>query len=126
MGANAIGLVSAMPSGPGIIEDRLIEEIAAAVAGSVETFLLTSKCAPEAIAAQHDVVKTTAVQLCDRLPPADLQWLGRRLENVQEAIALVQPQGVDLCSGVRDQGGTLDESKLAAFMAAARARREER
>ncbi|MEM6646605.1 MAG: phosphoribosylanthranilate isomerase [Bacteroidota bacterium] len=46
-------------------------------------------------------------------------WLagGLRAHNVAEAIATVQPYGVDLCTGVRTQG-RLDEAKLSAFMAA--------
>jgi phosphoribosylanthranilate isomerase len=39
---------------------------------------------------------------------------GLKPENVAEAIRLVQPFGVDLCSGVRTNG-KLDEQKLAAF-----------
>ena len=41
-GADAIGLVSAMPSGPGVIPEDLIGEISAWASGHVETFLLTS------------------------------------------------------------------------------------
>jgi phosphoribosylanthranilate isomerase len=41
-GANAIGLVSEMPSGPGVISDDRIEEIASQVPAGVSTFLLTS------------------------------------------------------------------------------------
>lgn len=39
--------------------------------------------------------------------------------NVAEAIAKVQPFGVDLCTGLRTEG-RLDPAKLAAFMAAVR------
>jgi phosphoribosylanthranilate isomerase len=39
---------------------------------------------------------------------------GLRSENVAEAIRLVQPFAVDLCSGVRSNGN-LDETKLSAF-----------
>ncbi len=42
-GASAIGLVSAMPSGPGPIPEELIAEIAATVPPGVATFLLTCK-----------------------------------------------------------------------------------
>ncbi|HEY4953952.1 MAG TPA: phosphoribosylanthranilate isomerase [Gemmatimonadaceae bacterium] len=44
-------------------------------------------------------------------------WLagGLNASNVAEAIATVQPFGVDVCSGVRS-GGRLDVEKLAAFM----------
>ena len=41
-GASALGLVSAMPSGPGIISDETVTAIAAEVPPPVATFLLTS------------------------------------------------------------------------------------
>ncbi|MCA3086396.1 MAG: phosphoribosylanthranilate isomerase, partial [Rhodocyclaceae bacterium] len=44
--ATALGLVSAMPSGPGVIDERQIATIAAHVATtapSIRTFLLTAK-----------------------------------------------------------------------------------
>ena len=40
-GASALGLVSAMPSGPGVIDEALIAEIAAGAPPGVATFLLT-------------------------------------------------------------------------------------
>jgi phosphoribosylanthranilate isomerase len=40
---------------------------------------------------------------------------GLRADNVRDAIARVEPWGVDLCSGVRSDG-RLDHSKLEAFM----------
>lgn len=67
-GADAIGLVSAMPSGAGIIADeRLIPEIAAAVPPSVATFLLTSLTETDAIIAQHRRCRTSTIQLVDAL-----------------------------------------------------------
>ncbi|MFZ1988810.1 MAG: phosphoribosylanthranilate isomerase [Alphaproteobacteria bacterium] len=44
---------------------------------------------------------------------------GLRPDNVEEAIRLVKPFGVDLCSGVRT-GGKLDADKLNTFMSAVR------
>ena len=41
-GASALGLVSSMPSGPGVIGEDLIAEVAAATPPPVSTFLLTS------------------------------------------------------------------------------------
>ena len=67
-GADAIGLVSAMPSGAGIIADeRLIPEIAATVPPPVATFLLTSLTDTDAIIAQHRRCRTTTLQLVDAL-----------------------------------------------------------
>ena len=41
-GASAIGLVGRMPSGPGIISDELIAEIAAFTPKNIDTFLKIS------------------------------------------------------------------------------------
>ena len=43
---------------------------------------------------------------------------GLNADNVVEAIRLVRPFAVDLCSGVRTNG-TLDEAKLASFFSRA-------
>lgn len=66
-GAAAIGLVSAMPSGPGVIPDELIAEIAAAMAPVVATFLLTSRQTAAGVIEQLRRVRAGTVQLCDRL-----------------------------------------------------------
>jgi phosphoribosylanthranilate isomerase len=191
-GASALGLVSAMPSGPGVIDEQTIAEIAAAVPPPIATFLLTSRQDPEGIKAQHRRCRTTTIQLCDRLPPdarAELRqalpgiglvqvvhvtgeasvaealavapqvdallldsgnpslavkelggtgrvhdWsLSRRIreecpvpvflagglncDNVAEAVRVVSPFGLDLCSGVRT-AGRLDEVKLRNFFGA--------
>ena len=42
-GASALGLVSEMPSGPGVIDENLIAKIAANVPPPVAIFLLTWK-----------------------------------------------------------------------------------
>ena len=64
-GADALGLVSAMPSGPGVIAETLIAEIAAAVPPAVGTFLLTSEVEPAAIVAQQRRCGVNTIQLCD-------------------------------------------------------------
>ncbi len=66
-GANALGLVSEMPSGPGVIPEELIADIAASVPKSVATFLLTSKRKPEEIVNQVRRCGTNTVQLCDSI-----------------------------------------------------------
>src|SRR5437660_1242891 len=66
-GAHAIGLVSAMPSGPGPINESLISEIAAATPPAVSTFLLTCLQHADEIVAQLRRCRTTTVQICDRL-----------------------------------------------------------
>ena len=52
-GADALGLVSAMPSGPGVIDEDAIAQIAAAIPPPIATFLLTSSQSPDEIADQQ-------------------------------------------------------------------------
>jgi len=67
-GADAIGLVSQMPSGPGIISEALISEIAASIGDRAHSVLLTSLTDPRAVAAQFSRCGVNAVQLCEWLP----------------------------------------------------------
>lgn len=85
-GASAVGLVSAMPSGPGPIPEGRIAEIAAAVPPGVTPFLLTSLTGVEEVAGQQRRLGARALQLCDRLAPGAHRELRRALPGV----ALVQ------------------------------------
>jgi phosphoribosylanthranilate isomerase len=82
-GAAAIGLVSEMPSGPGVIPDELIAEIAAAVPRPTETFLLTARRDADAIADQHRRCGTTALQLVDHVAAMELRRLRKMLPDVR-------------------------------------------
>lgn len=85
-GASALGLVSAMPSGPGVIEEEAITEITATVPPGVATFLLTSKCDAESIVAQQRRARVNTIQLCDAVEPD----CHSRLREALPGIALVQ------------------------------------
>ena len=78
-GASALGLVSAMPSGPGVIGDELIAEIAATVAPPIASFLLTSRQDADSIIEQHQLCRTTTIQLVDQVPAKALRRLRRAL-----------------------------------------------
>ena len=82
-GAAALGLVSAMPSGPGVIDEGTIAAIAAAVPREIETFLLTAHTDAAAIVAQHRRCRTTTLQLVDALAPRELRDLRRALPRVR-------------------------------------------
>lgn len=85
-GASAIGLVSAMPSGPGVIADEVIRAVAAWARGRARSFLLTSRTDPEAIAEQVHALQPETVQLVDALPEgahAALRRLAPRVRLVQ-------------------------------------------
>ncbi len=189
-GASAVGLVSAMPSGPGVIDDDLITEIARTTPPGVASFLLTSATDAGTIIHQQRRAGVNTLQLCDRvchpgvyaelrrnlpgikivqvihitdessvaeavrlagevdgfLPDSGNQtaavkllggtgkthdWKisraivdrvsvpvflagGLKPTTVGQAVRDVNPFGVDVCTGLRTDGG-LDEQKLAAF-----------
>ncbi|MBT3172124.1 MAG: phosphoribosylanthranilate isomerase [Rhodospirillaceae bacterium] len=194
-GADALGLVSNMPSGPGVINEALIGDIARAAPPAIGTFLLTSALSADEIIAQQNRCHVNTIQIVDALPHSEYAHLrdalpgvalvqvvhvrgeesvaearavagevsavlldsgnptlevkelggtgrvhdwslsraivealdipvflagGLRPENVGEAIAQVQPFGVDLCSSVRTDD-RLDGEKLSSFFAAVEA-----
>lgn len=82
-GAAALGLVSQMPSGPGVIPDSLVAEIAQAVPPPIATFLLTSRVDADAIAEQHSVCKTSTLQLVDFVSHSELRRLRRKVPYVK-------------------------------------------
>jgi phosphoribosylanthranilate isomerase len=82
-GADALGLVGAMPSGPGPIEDREIAAIAEVVPPPIATFLLTSATAPGAIIEHVRRCRTNTVQLVDRVAPADYAHLRVALPGIR-------------------------------------------
>src|SRR5512144_308878 len=66
-GADALGLVGKMPSGPGPIPDWLIAEIVRSIHPPVASFLLTSEQASEEIIYHVKKVDTNTVQIVDEL-----------------------------------------------------------
>lgn len=85
-GAAAIGLVSAMPSGPGVIAEDVIATIAARVPPAVASFLLTSRQDVAEIIAQQRRCRVNTIQICDRLERGS----HRDLRAAMPGIALVQ------------------------------------
>ena len=77
-GASALGLVGNMPSGPGILEDALIHQIAKSVPPPIATFLLTSETEATAIVKHYQKVHTTTIQIVDAL--TDRQYAAIRNE----------------------------------------------
>ena len=191
-GANAIGLVARMPSGPGPIADELIAEIAKTIPTHIDSFLLTCEQSSAKIIDHIKRTGVSTVQIVDELnegsydeirnelpqikivqvlhvtgeetideamklqahvdfflldsgnPKAEIKTLGGtgkvhdwkisqklvklvdtpvflagglNFENVKQAIEMVQPYGVDVCSGVRTNG-KLDGENLKKFFRA--------
>ena len=85
-GADAVGLVSAMPSGPGVIGDALIAEIIDWVGSRAATVLLTSRLTAASISEQLQRALPTVIQLVDTLPDDELTGL-----RAQHSDVLVMP-----------------------------------
>lgn len=96
-GASALGLVGRMPSGPGIIPDAMIREIAESVPPGVSTFLLTSETRSEDIIAHHRKVHTTTIQIVDELKEAKYQQIRAALPGIKlvQVIHVVDENSVE-------------------------------
>ena len=82
-GASALGLVGKMPSGPGIIDDQMISQIAKIVPPPVSTFLLTSETSAMEIVHHYRRVNTTTIQIVDALNERQYQVIRNELPNVK-------------------------------------------
>ena len=85
-GADAIGLVSSMPSGPGVIDEDTIAQIAAAIPPPIATFLLTSSQDVNEIIDQQKWSRANTLQLVDEQEASTHD----RLRAALPGVALVQ------------------------------------
>jgi phosphoribosylanthranilate isomerase len=81
-GADAIGLVSAMPSGPGVIPDDLIEKIVASIPSGISTVLLTSSRDVDVVVQQQSRFNVDTLQLCNRWSSSGVEQLRAALPGV--------------------------------------------
>lgn len=70
-GADALGLVAAMPSGPGPISDEAIADITAFVPPPISTFMLTSEQTAATISRHVDTTRPTTVQIVSHIDVAE-------------------------------------------------------
>ena len=96
-GASALGLVSHMPSGPGVISEEEIAQIAAKVPPPIATFLLTSRQDAPGIIAQQHRCGTNTIQVCDRLATRSYRELQSALYGISivQVIHVVGPESVE-------------------------------
>jgi len=96
-GADALGLVSAMPSGPGVIDDETIARISADVPPGVSRFLLTSRQDVRSIVEQQRRSGVDTLQLCDRLLDGTYAELRDALPGVRivQVVHVTGPEAVE-------------------------------
>ncbi|MGD9563663.1 MAG: phosphoribosylanthranilate isomerase [Pyrinomonadaceae bacterium] len=96
-GAAAVGLVGAMPSGPGPISDEEICRIAQTVPPPIATFLLTSEQTSQGIINHHRRTKTNTIQIVDELAGRDYSAIREALPHVKlvQVIHVIGDESVD-------------------------------
>jgi phosphoribosylanthranilate isomerase len=100
-GASALGFVSAMPSGPGIIAESLIAEIALQIPPPIATFLLTSARDSREIIEQVKRCRTNTIQICDSLQKGSYQEIREALPSVSIVQVLhVTTEAVSLAEAI--------------------------
>lgn len=93
-----------MPSGPGVISEALIAEIAATVPPGVASFMLTSLQDGREIIAQQRRCRTNTIQICDRLEDRAYHRLRAELPGIAlvQVIHVTGPESVDEAVEVAD------------------------
>ncbi len=86
LGADALGLVGQMPSGPGVVGDELAAQIVRITPPPIATFMLTSETTADGIMAHQRRVGANTIQLVDAVP-ADVY---AQLHRALPAVKLVQ------------------------------------
>ncbi|MGD9900370.1 MAG: phosphoribosylanthranilate isomerase [Calditrichaceae bacterium] len=81
-GASALGLVSEMPSGPGVITEEMISVIAATIPPAVGSFLLTSKKTADQIIKQQKKCGVNTIQICDSIELNEYRLLRQALPGI--------------------------------------------
>src|SRR4026208_1660324 len=93
-GASALGLVSAMPSGPGPTPADLIAEIGAHAPTPIATFLLTSRQDAASIIDQQRRTGVNTLQMVDTLTTPDLHDLRHALPGVR-LVQVIHVEGLN-------------------------------
>ena len=113
LGASALGLVSSMPSGPGVIGEDSIRRIAETAPPGVATFLLTSATSVPAIVAQQRRCRTNTIQICDRLTDGGHADLKAELPGIKivQVVHVVDSDAVaEAVDGAREADAILLDS----------------
>lgn len=82
-GASAIGLVGEMPSGPGVIGNKRIIEIARNVPPPVSTFLLTSRTQSSEIVEHYRQTQTAVIQIVDQVDTQVYKYLKQEIGHIK-------------------------------------------
>jgi phosphoribosylanthranilate isomerase len=105
-GASALGLVAAMPSGPGPIAEELIAEIAPTIPPAIGSFLLTSEQSVAKIIEQQRRCRVNTIQIVDRLTARTYDDLKAALPGVSlvQVIHVTGEESIDEACEAAERG----------------------
>ncbi len=97
LGADALGLVGRMPSGPGVVGDELAAQIVRVTPPPIATFMLTSEPTTDDIIAHQRRVGANTIQLVDAVPPETYAQLRTALPSVKlvQVIHVIDERNLD-------------------------------
>ncbi len=106
-GVDALGLVGAMPSGPGPIDDDLIRDIVRTVPPPVATFLLTSRTDATDIADHVRYCGVNTVQIVNHIEPTVLESLAKMTPQVRR-VQVIHVEGESALDLIDDYAAFAD------------------
>jgi phosphoribosylanthranilate isomerase len=106
-GASAVGFVSKMPSGPGVIPETRIAQIVKTLPPAVSSFLLTCRKTVGQIVAQHRQCQTTTIQLCHPLKEETLRQLKKALPGIK-LVQVIHVTGAEVVPQARTAAPWVD------------------
>ena len=101
-GASALGLVGAMPSGPGVIDDSTIATIAQFSPPGVDTFLLTQETTTAEIITHAQRTNPRTIQLVDAVPLSTYDELRIALPGIKlvQVIHVIDQKAIEEAQAV--------------------------
>ncbi len=105
-GASALGLVAKMPSGPGVISEPIIAEVAAIIPPAIGSFLLTSEQNVQSIIDQQRRCRVNTLQIVDRLQVGKYDDLRTALPGISlvQVIHVTGEESIEEACRIADQG----------------------
>lgn len=105
-GADALGLVGQMPSGPGVVGDAMAAHLVLGIPPPVAAFMLTSEITASGIIAHQQRVGANTIQLVDTVPAGTYAQLRAALPAIKlvQVVHVIDERSIDEALRVVEHG----------------------
>ncbi len=105
-GADALGLVGQMPSGPGVVGDAMAAHLVLATPPPVAAFMLTSEITASGIIAHQQRVGANTIQVVDTVPAGTYAQLRAALPAIKlvQVVHVIDERSIDEALQVVEHG----------------------